>query len=314
MWAFLLLRLSRFTMLTVIQALWPLFVLIIAGYLMRRSGFPGDAFWPGAERLNYFVLFPALLFRSLAGAPLNDPALLRVLLAVLLTLGICSLGLAAARRLRHWPAGRYGVYVQGVLRFNTYLGLSATAALFGDQGLMMAAVFLAALVPVVNVLSVLAFSGGQSTGWRARLMPILKNPLILACALGALFNVSGLELHWGSERLVDFLANTSLPLGLLTVGAALKPELLRGHLHGLLGNSLSRLLIAPLVAWCSMQLLHLPPMEGALLVLFFSLPTAPTAYVLTRQLNGDAELMAGIITLQTLLSGLSLMLILSYLL
>ena len=300
-------------MLTVIQALWPLFFLIVAGYVMRRTGFPGDGFWPGAERINYFILFPALLFRSLADAPLADPALPRVLAAVLLTLAVCSVGLAFLRRLRDWPAGRYGVYVQGVLRFNTYLGLAATGALFGEVGLAIAAIFLAVLVPLVNVLSVLAFSGGQRMSWRARLLPIARNPLILACMLGALFNASGGELIWGSERLIDFLASTSLPLGLLTVGAALKPELLRGHLHGLLGNSLSRLLIAPVVAWCCMRVLGLPEMEGALLVLFFALPTAPTAYVLTRQFKGDAELMAGIITLQTLLSGLSLLLILSWL-
>ena len=300
-------------MLTVIQALWPLFFLIVVGYVMRRTGFPGDDFWPGAERMNYFVLFPALLFRSLSNAPLDDPALPRVVVAVLLTLAVCSVGLAVLRRVRDWPAGRYGVYVQGVLRFNTYLGLATTGVLFGEIGLAIAAVFLAVLVPLVNVLSVLAFSGGQQVSWRARLLPMAKNPLILACLFGALFNLSGGELVWGSERLVDFLASTSLPLGLLTVGAALKPELLRGHLHGLLANSLSRLLLAPVVAWCCMKLLGLPAMEGALLVLFFALPTAPTAYVLTRQFKGDAELMAGIITLQTLLSGLSLLLILSWL-
>ncbi|KUJ91962.1 MAG: auxin efflux carrier [Pseudomonas sp. 63_8] len=47
-------------------------------------------------------------------------------------------------------------------------------------------------------------------------------------------------------------------------------------------------------------------MESAVLVLFFALPTAPTAYVLTRQLGGDSQLMAGIITLQTLLAAGSL--------
>ncbi len=64
-------------------ALWPLFALIVAGHLLRRADFPGEAFWPGAERLNYFVLFPALLLGSLARAPLDNPALPRLALAVL---------------------------------------------------------------------------------------------------------------------------------------------------------------------------------------------------------------------------------------
>ena len=54
------------------------------------------------------------------------------------------------------------------------------------------------------------------------------------------------------------------------------------------------------------MVLGLPDMETTILVLFFALPTAPTAYVLTRQLGGDSQLMAGIITLQTLLAAGSL--------
>ncbi|MFO8212354.1 AEC family transporter, partial [Pseudomonas aeruginosa] len=63
------------------------------------------------------------------------------------------------------------------------------------------------------------------------------------------------------------------------------------------------------LAFACAQLLGLAPLESAVFVLFFALPTAPTAYVLTRQLGGDSHLMAGIITLQTLLAGGSLLLV-----
>ena len=58
-----------------LYSLWPLFALIVGGYALRRWDFPGEAFWPAAERLNYFILFPALLFSNLATAPLDDPGL-----------------------------------------------------------------------------------------------------------------------------------------------------------------------------------------------------------------------------------------------
>ena len=111
-------------MTALLQTLWPLFALILGGLALRRWNFPGEAFWPAAERLNYFILFPALLFSSLARAPLNNPALPRLALAVLLGLGIAWLALLAVRRLRGWPAGRFGAFTQGILRFNTYLGLA----------------------------------------------------------------------------------------------------------------------------------------------------------------------------------------------
>ena len=51
-------------MIDLLLALWPLFAMIVAGYWLRLREFPSESFWPGAERLNYFILFPALLFSS----------------------------------------------------------------------------------------------------------------------------------------------------------------------------------------------------------------------------------------------------------
>lgn len=297
-------------MINLLLALWPLFALIVAGYYLRRWEFPNEAFWPGAERLNYFVLFPALLFSSLAMAPLNNPALPRLALAVLLGLGIAWLALLLMRRLRGWPAGRFGAFSQGILRFNTYLGLAAVGSLFGQQGLTLAALMLALMVPTVNVLSVWSLTAERGVSARSLLLPILKNPLILACIGGALANVSGIGLPGGSDRLLGLLAAASLPLGLLCVGAALKPEQLGREVPALAWNSGLRLLAMPLLAWAVAYGLRLPAMESSVLVLFFALPTAPTAYVLTRQLGGDSQLMVGIITLQTLLAAGSLSLVL----
>ncbi|MCC6075725.1 AEC family transporter [Pseudomonas sp. GCM10022188] len=296
---------------SLLLALWPLFALIVAGYLLHRVDFPGAAFWPGAERLNYFLLFPALLLGSLAGAPLANPALPRLALAVLLGLAAGWLALLALRHWRGWPAARFGAIAQGALRFNTYLGLAAVGSLYGQEGLSVAALMLALLVPAVNLLSVWALSAEQGLGARALLLPMVRNPLILACLGGVLINLSGFGLPGGSERLLDLLGAASLPLGLLCVGAALRPQELRGEAPTLLGNSLARLLLMPLLALAVARLLALPAMESTLLVLFFALPTAPSAYVLTRQLGGDSHLMAGIITLQTLLAALSLPLLLA---
>lgn len=108
-----------------LASLWPLFALILGGHVLRRVGFPSAEFWPGAERLNYFILFPVLLFTSLATAPLNNPDLARVAVCVGLMLAGAWLVLVALRRWCRWPAQRFGVLVQGTLRFNTYIGLAA---------------------------------------------------------------------------------------------------------------------------------------------------------------------------------------------
>jgi len=116
------------------------------------------------------------------------------------------------RRLRSWPAARFGAFTQGILRFNTYLGLAAIGSLHGQPGLVLAALLLALMVPAVNVLSVWSLSTDRAVSLGGLLLPILKNPLILACLAGMAINLLGIGLPGGSDRLLGLLAAASLPL------------------------------------------------------------------------------------------------------
>ena len=291
--------------------IWPLFGLICLGFLLSRKGFPDAGFWSAAERLNYFLLFPALLVSSLLDAPLDDPQILRLGGAAIATISLVSLGLTILRRLRPMPAARFGPALQGAVRFNTYLGLAITASLAGAEGMTRAAVYLAIAVPLVNVLSIIALSEADVLRRPGRLLrTMLRNPLILACLLGIALALLGVGLPYGGERFLELLARGSLPLGLLCVGAALRPETLRGDLPALTGNSALRLLLVPGIAALVAAFFELGPVESLVLVVFSAIPTAPTAYVLTRQMGGDGTLMAGLVTAQTLAAILTIPLVL----
>ncbi|MWD27413.1 AEC family transporter [Aquicoccus sp. SCR17] len=294
--------------------IWPLFALICLGFVLARAGIPDRGFWPAAERINYVLLFPALLVSHLADAPLDDPALLRMGGAEVATILAAAALVLAARRLRPTGPARFGPVLQGVVRFNTYLGLAITASLLGSDGLGRAAVLLAIGVPLVNVLSVLALTGGGGgRGLWGLLRPILTNPLILACMAGIVLALAGTGLPWGIGRFLDLLAQSSLPLGLLCVGAALRPEALRREVATLAGVSALRLLAMPVLAAGMGLLFGLGGAEALVLVIFAAIPTAPTAYVLTRQLGGDGELMAGLVTAQTMAAVLTIPVVLALL-
>jgi len=293
------------------EVLLPVALLIAAGFIMRRRHYPADDFWSGAENINYSFLFPALLFVSLSSAPLNGNNIGTLYYAAATTLVLGFILLIGARFIRHWPAARFGVYLQGILRFNTYIGLAVSGAIYGKEGLQTAAIVLSVLVPVVNVMSVWSLLSDGRTHPLALIKPLAKNPLILACLAGLAVNLSGLGVWSGIQRLLELLAHASLPLGLLTVGAALNIKAMRHEIVPLFSNSLLRLLAMPLLAFAVGRYFSLPTLESFVLVLFFSLPTAPTSFVLTRKLNGEAELMAGVITLQTLLSAITLSLVLA---
>ncbi|EAQ01755.1 hypothetical protein OB2597_14966 [Pseudooceanicola batsensis HTCC2597] len=290
-----------------VLTIWPLFALICLGFVLRRSGFPEAGFWPAAERVNYFILFPALLVASLADAPVRDPALLRLGGAAVATVVAAAALLALLRAVRPMPAARFGPVVQGTVRFNTYLGLAITASLLGSGGFERAAVYLAISVPVVNLLSIMALSEGSILRTpRLVIRAVARNPLILACVTGLVLSVTGIGLPFGADRFLQLVGQGSLPLGLLCVGAALRPAALRHDLPALAGTGAIRLLAMPMLAALVARGIGLEPEEALVLVIFSAIPTAPTAYVLTRQLNGDGTLMAGLVTSQTLASVLTL--------
>lgn len=294
-----------------IFTIWPLFGLICLGYGLARSGFPEAGFWPAAERINYFILFPALLVSSLVDAPVRDPQILRLGGAAVVTIAIAASALVLLRQLRPVPAARFGPAMQGVVRFNTYLGLAITTSLAGGAGMERAAVVLAIAVPLVNVLSIMALT--EASVWRnplALLKTMARNPLILACVAGIALALAGTGLPWGIGRFFELAAQGSLPLGLLCVGAALRPAALRSDFAALAGLGIARLMAMPALAALVGLAFGLDGTEALVLVIFSAIPTAPTAYVLTRQLGGDGTLMAGLVTAQTMASVATIPLVL----
>ncbi|EOZ5673467.1 AEC family transporter [Morganella morganii] len=297
-------------MFAILMTLWPLFALILLGCILKRRPVFDAGFWNGAEKLNYYILFPALLINSLAVAPLDNPQLPKLAAALVIMLGLATAAFAVVRRFRGIPTAEFGVLLQGAIRFNTYLGLSIVNDFYGPSGMAVAAVILAVLV-LCNIISVVALSEFKQLSLRRLLLPVLTNPLIISCIIGMLLNVSGIGLPYNTGQFARLLAGASLPLGLLCVGAALQIATIRYSALKISLNSVVRLCIVPLLAIAVAAVTGLTQLEYQLFVIFFAIPTAPTAYILSRQLGGDSQLMAGIITFQTMVAVLTLPVVLT---
>lgn len=197
-------------------ALGPLFLLILLGVLLGNRHWPSSEFWVQMERLIYFVLFPAMLVGTLATADVSQVPVGRLALVLL---GAMALFGMALWHFRGWlalePAAFTSVF-QGAVRFNTYVGVAGAAALHGSLGATTAAVAVALMVPIVNVMCVASFVaagtlGSASVGKSA--LALIKNPLILGCLLGIALNVSGIGLPGWSEDTVSLLGGRCLAAG-----------------------------------------------------------------------------------------------------
>ena len=299
----------------ILAALVPVFALIALGHGLYRAGFPATGFWPQVERLTYFLLFPALLVEKLATASVDGARILPVASAVAATLAAMTLLLLGLRRLLPVDGAGFTSVYQGSIRFNTYIGVASAFALFGDRGAAVAAMTIAILIPLVNVLCVAVLSryAGGHGSLGATLKGIVRNPLIIACAVGITLNLGGVGLPLGSAGVLEIIGRAALPLGLMTVGAGLQMGRTGGEGPALIAALALKLALMPAVAWASARALGLDGLETAVLVLFAALPTAPSAYILARQMGGDHRMLARLLTVQTICAAATLPVVLSLL-
>jgi len=300
-------------MLAVIGALVPVFMLIALGLILRRTLVAVDAQWIGLERITYYVLFPALLIVTLARADLDAVPVLDVGAALMLAALIVSgLAIALAPLLRErfdigGPA--FTSVFQGATRFQTYIALGVVGTLYGNLGLTLASVATVAMVPILNVISVAVmthYAAPERLPPRQVLMIIARNPLIWACGIGIAISLTHLPVPQPIFQFGDALGKASLAVGLMVTGAGLRPhDLLRPTPAATIAVGL-KLVLMPAIAGALALWLRLSGTDLAVVVCCASVPTSPSAYVLARQMGGDAPLLAQIITIQTVLAAVTM--------
>jgi predicted permease len=279
----------------------PNFALIVVGVVLARAFDYGRDLWGGLERLVYFVLFPALLFRSLATARLDlGAAGVLVACAIAFTAAAFALSVLAGPVLRLdrklLAAGSQCGY-----RFNTYIGLAVAGSLYGTQGVALAALVLGSLIPLANLVAVAMLA---RHGERGFLEELTRHPLVLACLAGFAWNAAGWTIPSFAGQTLALLGQASLPMGLLCVGAAMRLE--RGGSRGEIAAHAwwlaVKLVAAPAIAFFLARHWALAAMESRVLVLCAALPTATNAYILAVRMTGDGRAVATQVTVGTVIS------------
>jgi len=302
-------------MLLVISALLPVFMVIMLGYYLRHRAVLDAAAWHGLENLCYYVLFPVLLVKTLAVATIGSAEIARLAGALLFAIFTMSALLVLAYPLLHRtfsvsPAA-FTSLVQGATRWHGFIALSIAGLLLGDAGVAYMAVTMAVIIPPLNIINVIVLAHyGNAEGDLSRVLGrLLKNPFIIACALGASLNISGLGLTPLLYHAADIIGSGALGMGLLTVGAGIYLSGIREHRGLVVFGALLRLLGMPALMFSGCLLFGVEGLPRTVAMLAAAVPTAAASFVLARQMGGDAPLMAKLITLQVIMAVVTLPLV-----
>ncbi|MBR0463321.1 MAG: AEC family transporter [Clostridia bacterium] len=287
----------------------PLFIVMLVGFCASRFGLITDETARGCNKLVFRIFLPVSLCRSIMRVGSGD--VLSGKLVAFTIIGIAAVFLVSmllVPRLEKDDRKR-GVMVQCLFRSNYALfGVPLCEALFpqGDGGV--SAMMVAIVVPVFNILAVVAmevFRGG-SVNVKKILLGIVKNPLIWGCAVGLIVKAAGLRLPDFIGGAVDRLAAIASPLALFVLGASLKPGRIRENAGNLAVTVPGRLVVVPLIALSAAYAMGFRGPEFAALIITFSSPMAVSSLAMAQQMDGDSDLTVQQIVLTTALSAVTI--------
>lgn len=296
----------------VLNALFPIFGLLILGALLKKFELTSELYLKVSDKLVYFIFFPIMLFWKVGGAPQGGGDQLSFVMVTLLAL--LSMFVISALVIKFGPVSAFqaGSFSQSCYRFNTYIGVAVILNSLGEAGIAYFGIFIAVAIPLVNVFAVATliwFSGFEgSAGKRGKifLKALVANPLIIGSFSGALYaNLVG-----GFPEFIDntlaLMSMVTLPLALISIGGALSFKGIKQHLPLSLLGALVKLAVFPLIGFFFYYLFQIDGVAFKTGMIFFCLPASTTIYVLSSQLNSDTELASASIVVSTLLSFISL--------
>jgi predicted permease len=297
---------------TTLSAIAPIFLIIATGYLLFRTRIVDETVWSAIEHICFYLLLPFLIIRTLSRANLGDVPLLDFMTVLV----VAILGMAALLILiqafvwRRFPQSgpSFTSIFQGATRFHGFVAIAVIGPLYGDAGVTLAALALAIMVPLLNVISVIVLSIYGSNDGKPEIVAVLKkiasNPLIIACIAGLLLNRFGMpDILFET---IDIIGSGGLGLALLAVGAGMKPQQAAQHKLLLTVGVLTRLIGMPVIVILMSWLIGLDGLARSVAIIAGAVPTAASAYVMARKMGGNAELMSSIVTFQVIIAFFTL--------
>ncbi|WP_421579544.1 AEC family transporter [Shinella sp. M31] len=303
-------------MLPIFESILPVFLLVVLGVFLKRWRLIDRDMWNGLEQLGFFVLFPSLLFTTLADAEFSGMAAGKVAIG-----SIGSVTLIAAVLALCWPLFRaagvggptFTSVFQTSTRWNAFIALAIAEKLYGAQSLTLVALVATLIIIPINLYNIgmLVWFGGGTRSLKTFAQKILTNPMIIGSVLGVAINLLGIEIYKPLMQTVEMVADTSLSLGLIMVGAGLKlADALKPRPLALLPVVL-KLVFMPLVMTGAAYALGMRGEQLLTIAMGASVPTAMNGYVLAKQMGGDAPFYAAVATLQTIASFFTIPMVLA---
>ncbi|MFC1233512.1 AEC family transporter [Vibrio sp. F74] len=286
----------------------PICLMLLLGVVFKRIALINDSFIDVASKLVFQVTLPALLFLSIVGSE-HDFSNSTALIGYGITANLIFFILVFILTKRLFPhSNDNGVTIQGSYRANTaIIGLAYIANAYGDTGVALAAIYVAPMTILYNILAVIALSPKQDEGSRFQAVGVIiktitRNPLVISIILGLAFYFLAVPVPNMVMDAGQYFARMTLPLALLCTGGSLNMKSLKNDQLTTWFATINKLIIAPVLITITAVFFDFRGVELGIIFFMSSAPTAAASYVMARAMGGNASLAANIIALTTVAS------------
>ncbi|HZK01332.1 MAG TPA: AEC family transporter [Anaerovoracaceae bacterium] len=289
----------------------PLFVVMLVGYIAKRIGLINDNGVGAINRLLFWIFLPSILFVSVYETDLGrafDFAL--ILYSVIFTALIFLFGMIFVPRFEK-IRNRCGVIIQALIRGNeVYFGFPVVVSLIGREYLGAMSIVVAFAVISFNTYSIIAleYFKGETVNVKSLILNVLRNPMILATLVAAIFNLAGIRIPFMIMAGIDSISQVATPLALFLLGASFNFVSTKKYVKEVIWVTFLRLIITPGVVVLTTVWMGFSPTDTVILFVTFGVPTAVSGYSLARELNADYELASQFVVFTSAFAILSIFL------
>ncbi len=294
-----------------VNATLPIFLVIVIGYVLKQVGMLNDEFVTVANKFNFKVTLPFLVFRDISGANIKEDFDVVFVLFCAIATTICFFAIWGGAKLFIKDKSITGAFVQASFRSSAaVMGIAFIQNIYGTSG--MAPLMIIGSVPLYNIYSVIVLtleaenSGQGKEKIKKALIGIITNPIIIGILLGLLVSLLGITFPTVVNKTVQNMASMASPLALIAIGAGFEGKKALAKIKPTVAVAVIKLVVQAAVFIPVAIHLGFRDEKMIAILVMLAAPTTPSCYIMAKNMNNDGVLTASAVVVTTLFSAVTL--------
>lgn len=296
-----------------VNVTFPIFMVMVIGYVLKQIGMLNDNFVTVANKFNFKVTLPFMLFKDISGVDIKAVFDIKYVLFCALVSTACFWLIWGGTKLFVRDTSIRGAFVQASFRGSAaVMGLAFIQNIYGTSA--MGPLMIVSAVPLYNIFSVLVLTFeakdsveiDKSAKIKQAVINIAKNPIIISILLGLVVGLLGIDFPMMIDKTVSSISQMATPLALITIGAGFEGRKALAKVKPTMAASMIKLVVQPLVFLPVAASMGFAGEKMIAILIMLSSPTTPSCYIMAKNMHGDEVLTASVVVVTTLLGAVTL--------